>query len=87
MARKRSPSRRTLWALAAMFVVFALWAVAFGFAFPGSAGPLAMNVVSKILAFVATVTLFLPSTREGVKALVSRRQRGSPQAGPRAAPV
>ena len=66
-------ARTTLWALAAMFLVFALWAAAFGFAYPGSTGPLAMNVVSKILAFVATLTLFLPSTRKGVTDLFSRR--------------
>jgi hypothetical protein len=73
-------ARTTLWTLAAMFGVFALWAAAFGFAYPGSAGPLAMNVVSKILAFVATWTLFLPSTREGVRALFHRRQDGSARA-------
>ena len=61
-----------------MFVVFALWAATLGFAYPGSAGPLAMNVVSKILAFVATLTLFLPSTREGVRGLIHRRPGGSP---------
>jgi hypothetical protein len=83
----RGLSKSTLWALAAMFVVFALWAATFGFAYPGSAGPLAMNVVSKILAFVATLTLFLPSTREGVRGLINRRQGGSPRAGATAAPV
>jgi hypothetical protein len=83
----RGVSKSTLWALAAMFVVFALWAATFGFAYPGSAGPLAMNVVSKILAFVATLTLFLPSTREGLRDLINRRQSGSPQAGATAARV
>jgi hypothetical protein len=80
-------SRTTLWALAAMFGVFALWAAFFGFAYPGSPGPLAMNVFSKILAFVATLTLFLPSTSEGVRALLDRRPGGSPQAGAPATPV
>ncbi len=73
-------TRSTLWALAAMFVVFALWAALFGFAYPGSAGPLAMNVTSKILAFVATLTLFLPSTREGVRDLIDRQQADSSHA-------
>ena len=54
-------SRSTLWALAAMFIVFGLWAALFGFAYPGTAGPLAMNVVSKLIAFVTTVTLFVPT--------------------------
>ena len=73
-------SRTTLWALAAMFAVFALWAALFGFAYPGSAGPLAMNVVSKILAFAATLTLFLPSTRDGIRVLLSRRSGEAPRA-------
>jgi hypothetical protein len=54
-------SRSTLWVLAAMFIVFSLWAALFGFAYPGSPGPLAMNVISKILAFVTTLTLFIPT--------------------------
>lgn len=54
-------SRSTLGALAAMFIVFSLWAALFGFAYPGTAGPLAMNVVSKIIAFVTTLTLFIPT--------------------------
>lgn len=53
-------SRSTLIALAAMFAVFALWAAWFGFAYPSSPGPIAMNVASKVLAFVAAISLFLP---------------------------
>jgi hypothetical protein len=53
-------SRPALLALAAMFAVFAGWAGLFGFAYPGSFGPYAMNIVSKVLAFVAAITLFLP---------------------------
>ena len=45
------------YAVAAMFVVFALWA-AIGFAFPAEPLPLALNVVSKILCFVAAIMLF-----------------------------
>jgi hypothetical protein len=44
-------------AVAAMFVVFAIWA-AFGFAFPSQPVPLALNVISKILCFVAAIMLF-----------------------------
>ena len=40
-----------------MFVVFAVWA-AFGFAFPAEPLPLALNVISKILCFVAAIMLF-----------------------------
>jgi hypothetical protein len=52
-------SRTTLFCLALMLLVFAVWALA-GFGYPSAAAPLAMNVVSKILAFVAALSLFLP---------------------------
>ena len=45
------------YAVAAMFVVFAIWA-AFGFAFPSQPVPLALNVISKILCFLAAIMLF-----------------------------
>jgi hypothetical protein len=45
------------YAVACMFVVFAVWA-AFGFAFPVEPLPLALNVISKILCFVAAIMLF-----------------------------
>ena len=46
------------YAVAAMFVVFAAWA-AFGFAFPGEPLTLTLNVISKILCFVAAIMLFV----------------------------
>ena len=46
------------YAIAAMFAVFAVWA-AFGFAFPVQPLPLALNVISKILCFVAVIMLFV----------------------------
>jgi hypothetical protein len=46
------------YALAGMFAVFAVWA-AFGFAFPAEPLPLALNVISKILCFVAAIMLFV----------------------------
>jgi hypothetical protein len=45
------------YAVAGMIVVFAVWAV-FGFAFPAEPLPLALNVISKILCFVAAIMLF-----------------------------
>jgi hypothetical protein len=48
----------TCYAVAGMFVVFAVWA-AFGFAFPADPLPLALNVISKILSFVAATMLFV----------------------------
>jgi hypothetical protein len=44
--------------VAGMFAVFAVWA-AIGFAFPAEPLPLALNVTSKILCFVAAITLFV----------------------------
>ena len=46
------------YAVAGMFVVFAVWA-GFGFAFPADSLPLALNVISKILSFVAVIMLFV----------------------------
>ena len=40
------------------FYVFAVWA-AFGFAFPSEPLPLALNIISKILCFVAAIMLFV----------------------------
>lgn len=52
-------SRLPLLLLAGMFFVFAVWAL-FGFAYPAAPLPIALNVVSKILAFAVAVSLFLP---------------------------
>jgi hypothetical protein len=51
-------TRNACYALAAMFVVFAVWAL-FGFAFPSEPLPLALNVISKVLCFVAAIMLFV----------------------------
>ncbi len=53
-------SRYTLFALAAMFLVFAIWAAS-GFSYPDSALPIALNVIGKVLAFAAAVSMFLPA--------------------------
>jgi hypothetical protein len=45
------------YAVAGMFVVFAVWA-AFGFAFPAEPLPFTLNVISKVLCFVAVIMLF-----------------------------
>jgi hypothetical protein len=46
------------YAVAGMFAVFAIWAV-FGFAFPSEPLPLALNIISKVLCFVAAIMLFV----------------------------
>ncbi len=55
-------SRWTLFCLAGMFLVFAVWAL-FGFSYPSTALPFAFNAISKVLSFLAAVTLFLPLDR------------------------
>jgi hypothetical protein len=55
-------SRHTLFSLAAVFLVFAVWA-SFGFPYPSHPIPIVLNAVSKILCFVVVVTLFLPESR------------------------
>ena len=52
-------SRATFFIFALMLAVFAAWALS-GFAYPSASVPFALNVLSKILAFVATLNLFLP---------------------------
>jgi hypothetical protein len=55
-------SKYTLFSLAAMFLVFSIW-VLYGFSYPSSPIPLALNAVSKVLCFIAAITLFLPQTK------------------------
>ena len=52
-------SRATFFSFALMLAVFAVWALA-GFGYPSAPVPFALNVVSKLLAFVTVLTLFLP---------------------------
>jgi hypothetical protein len=53
-------SRATFWSFALMLAVFGVWAL-FGFGYPSTPVPITLNVVSKILAFVTALTLFLPA--------------------------
>ncbi len=69
-------SRATFWSLALMLAVFAVWAL-FGFGYPSAPVPITLNVVSKILAFVTALTLFLPVRDQ---ASVREPQAGATQA-------
>jgi hypothetical protein len=51
-------TRATFFSLALMLGVFAVWA-GFGFGYPSDPASTALNIVSKILAFVTVLTLFL----------------------------
>jgi hypothetical protein len=52
-------SKATFFSFAAMLAVFAVWGL-FGFGYPSVPLPYALNVVSKILAFVTALSLFVP---------------------------
>lgn len=52
-------SRTACFCFALMLAVFAVWALA-GFGYPSAPVPFALNVVSKILALAAGLSLFLP---------------------------
>jgi hypothetical protein len=56
-------SRYTMFSLAAMFFVFAVWAF-FGFGYPSDSLSILLNGLSKVLAFVAAITLFLDVRKE-----------------------
>jgi hypothetical protein len=55
-------SRTTLFLLASMFLIFAVWAF-FGFAYPSAPLPIALNMISKVLAFATAISLFLPQEK------------------------
>ncbi|MGE5140639.1 MAG: hypothetical protein ACM3JD_14320 [Rudaea sp.] len=58
-----SLTRNTLFVLAAMFFVFAGWAL-FGFSYPDTLPTVALNVIGKLLAFAAAVSLFAEAAAE-----------------------
>jgi hypothetical protein len=59
-------SKYTLFAIAAMFLVFAVWAC-FGFSYPSNPISFGLNVASKILSFVVAVTLFVPQNEHALQ--------------------
>jgi hypothetical protein len=61
LAATRPGARFTRWTavwLASMFAVFAVWAI-IGFEYPWGGLPLTMNIVSKVFAFAAALSLFV----------------------------
>ncbi len=57
-------TRYTFFLLAGMFLVFTVWAL-FGFAYPSTPIPIALNMLSKVVAFATSVSLFLPAPVPG----------------------
>jgi ABC-2 type transport system ATP-binding protein len=52
-------TRATFFAFALMVGIFGIWALS-GFGYPSTPLPTTLNIVSKILAFITVLTLFLP---------------------------
>jgi hypothetical protein len=71
-------TRHALFALAGMFLVFAIWAV-FGFAYPLTALPITLNVISKALAFATAVLLFVPGRAPAPGATAERQMAETPE--------
>ena len=70
-------SRSTFLSFALMLIVFAVWALA-GFGYPSAPLPIALNMVSKVLAFGTALTLFLPLRRGAeVPAAADPRQQAA----------
>jgi hypothetical protein len=62
-------TRQTLFSLAGMFLVFAIWGF-LSFSFPYTTEFAVLNGAAKALAFVTVVTLFLPQKMRDSKLLV-----------------
>jgi hypothetical protein len=58
-------SRATCWCFALMLAVFAVWSLE-GFSYPSATVPVLLNAISKVMAFVTTLTLFLPLRAEEI---------------------
>jgi hypothetical protein len=76
-------TRATFFAFALMLGVWAVWALA-GFGYPSAPLPYALNVASKILAFVTALTLFLPQRPASGQA---SQPAGDEQAQPASPPL
>ena len=69
-------SRMSFLAFALMLLIFAVWAL-FGLGYPSAPLPFAFNAVSKVLAFVVALSLFLPQ----------RGKASTPEPASRSAPL
>jgi hypothetical protein len=80
-------TRATFFSFALMLGVWAAWALA-GFGYPSAPLPIALNIASKILAFVTAVTLFLPrQPTPGRAPRPENNERADPPAESRRAPL
>jgi len=73
-------TRAAFFSFALMLGVWAAWALA-GFGYPSAPLPIALNIASKILAFVAATTLFLPQQPAPGHAPRENNEQANPSAG------
>lgn len=73
-------TRATFFSLALMFGVFAIWALT-GFGYPSGAVPTTLNIVSKLLAFVAALSLFVYRPDPSAQGAAGRAQGAREGAG------
>jgi len=70
-------SRPALWCVAGMLAVFAVWAL-LGFGFPAGPATITLNVLSKVLALLAALAVFVPARAEpGTRAPAQRARAAS----------
>jgi hypothetical protein len=72
---KSAITRYSLYSLGAMFLVFAIWAVLFGFAYPSGPGPFLLNAISKVLGFATTGAMFWRGSRSAGIAELAAKDR------------
>jgi hypothetical protein len=75
-------TRPAFYSFALMLGVFAVWALS-GFGYPSAPLPLALNIASKILAFVTALALFLPQRPAPGRRTPRRQARSSAPDGAR----
>jgi hypothetical protein len=73
-------SKAAFFFFALMLGVFAVWALT-GFGYPSAPVPIALNMASKILAFAATLSLFLPQRAAARPPRPATSQATSPSTG------
>jgi len=71
-------TRYTLFLLAGMFFLFAVWAL-FGFAYPSTPIPIALNMLSKVVAFATAVSLFTTALPSGERTKAGPSHPDNPQ--------
>ncbi len=57
LPRRVFVTRHSIYALGAMFIVFAIWAL-FGFSYPSNPASFTLNAISKVLGFITIIFLF-----------------------------